>query len=596
MVPAKLNQLIRDGEGLAVEFKRCENKLVNGVYETVSAFSNRYGGHIILGVEDSGEICGVNSGAVPGIKKNFINTLNNPERFAPTQFLALEETVIGGKTVLWCFVPPSSQVVMFGGRIYDRAEDGDIDITRNSEMVTHLHRRKSADYSERKIYPYAKDDDFDFARLMPKVRRLATNRLADHPWANMSDAEILKSAGLYQEDRETGKCGYNLAAILLLGRDEVIRSCTTNYLTDAICRREDLNRYDDRLMVTTNLIDAYDLLIEFIAKHTLDRFFLIGGQSVSVRSSIARELVSNILVHRDYTSTYPAKIIIERGRIVTENWNLPKTPGRIDPQNFTPYPKNPLLAGFFTNIGRADILGSGVRNLYRFTKMYSGSEPELIESDIFKTIVPLGFSDNDTETGINTGIDTDNDTGASINTENNTDSDTGSNTGTDINTGIDTDNDTRTDINTEIDTGSDTETGINTENNTDSDTGSNTGTDINTGIDTDNDTGTDINTEIDTGSDTKTGINTENNTDSSVDREKISESQKMILKEIKKNPYITSEELAGIVGITPVNVRVNLSKLKAKGLIERIGPDRGGHWKEICRKNETSPKHRKRGI
>jgi len=83
-----------------------------------------------------------------------------------------------------------------------------------------------------------------------------------------------------------------------------------------------------------------------------------------VRSWIARELVSNILVHREYTSAYPAKIIIEQHRIVTENWCLPKSPGKIDPLAFTPYPKNPLLANFFINIGRADELGSGVRNLY----------------------------------------------------------------------------------------------------------------------------------------------------------------------------------------------------------------------------------------
>jgi ATP-dependent DNA helicase RecG len=146
-------------------------------------------------------------------------------------------------------------------------------------------------------------------------------------------------------------------------------------------------------MVSCNLIDAYDRLIEFIAKHTLDRFFLIGDQSVSVRSKISRELVSNILVHREYTSAYPAKIIIERNRIVTENWCLPKAPGRIDPDSFTPYPKNPLLANFFINIGRADVLGSGVRNLYKFTKIYSGGEPELIEGDVFKTIVPLSLSD-----------------------------------------------------------------------------------------------------------------------------------------------------------------------------------------------------------
>jgi ATP-dependent DNA helicase RecG len=148
-------------------------------------------------------------------------------------------------------------------------------------------------------------------------------------------------------------------------------------------------------MVRTNLIDAYDQLVEFIAKHTLDRFFLIDDQSVSVRSKISRELVSNILVHREYTSAFPAKIIIERNRIVTENWNLPKAPGRIDPNNFAPFPKNPILANFFINIGRADVLGSGVRNLYKFTKIYSGGEPELIDGDVFKTIVPLSLSDKE---------------------------------------------------------------------------------------------------------------------------------------------------------------------------------------------------------
>ena len=83
-----------------------------------------------------------------------------------------------------------------------------------------------------------------------------------------------------------------------------------------------------------------------------------------------------------------------RRAIVTENWSLPKTPGRIDPNNFAPYPKNPLIAQFFVNIGRADVLGSGVRNLYQYTKIYSGGEPELIDGDIFRTIVPLGLSVN----------------------------------------------------------------------------------------------------------------------------------------------------------------------------------------------------------
>lgn len=160
-----------------------------------------------------------------------------------------------------------------------------------------------------------------------------------------------------------------------------------NSVFETICAFS--NRYDDRLMVETNLIEAYDLLMEFIAKHTMDKFFLMGDQRVSVRSWIAREVVSNILVHREYTSTFPAKIVIENERMYAENWNRSYAQGRIDPDNFTPRPKNPLLARFFVNIGRADQLGSGVRNLYKYTQIYSGSDPELIEGDVFRTIIPL---------------------------------------------------------------------------------------------------------------------------------------------------------------------------------------------------------------
>ena len=110
---------------------------------------------------------------------------------------------------------------------------------------------------------------------------------------------------------------------------------------------------------------------------------------MSVRSWIARELVSNLLAHREYSKAFNTKLIIERERIYAENWNRSNEHGRIDPNNFTPQSKNPIIAKFFMNIGRADQLGSGIRNLYKYTKLYSGGEPELIEGDIFKTIIPL---------------------------------------------------------------------------------------------------------------------------------------------------------------------------------------------------------------
>lgn len=39
-------------------------------------------------------------------------------------------------------------------------------------------------------------------------------------------------------------------------------------------------------------------------------------------------------------------------------------------------------------IGLADELGSGMRNTYKFTKLYSGGVPQFVESDVLKTVFP----------------------------------------------------------------------------------------------------------------------------------------------------------------------------------------------------------------
>ena len=384
-----LQKLLKEGEGFTIEFKECVNALNNSVFETVCAFSNRYGGHLLLGVRDDGAVLGVNPASIDGIKKNFINMLSNPQTITPTLFLSLSEIEYDGRIVLYVYVPVSSQVELLAGRLFDRNGDADVNITNAGDLAAQLIARKTGMFSERKVFKYVTPNELRLD-LMPLVKQLALSRNEKHPWGKMSDMDILKSAGLYEEDWNTGEKGFNLAGILLFGRDDVIQSCAAGAVTDCLLRRDDLDRYDDRLIVETNLIEAYDRIFEFIEKHTLDRFFLIDGLSVSVRSRIAREIVSNSLAHREYTSSYRSRIVIERDRIVTDNWSRAQFLGPLDPDNFTPRSKNPIIAKFFVNIGRADELGSGVRNLYRYTRIYTGgAEPELIEGDVFKTIVPL---------------------------------------------------------------------------------------------------------------------------------------------------------------------------------------------------------------
>jgi ATP-dependent DNA helicase RecG len=290
---------------------------------------------------------------------------------------------------------------MVGNRIYDRNEDGDYDITSSTELIAHMSRRKSDQFTEKKIFPHIREEHLKLKELIPEVKQRAVSRRPEHPWEKMTGMEIMKSAGLYDEDPITGIKGFNLAGVLLFGNIEAIQRVMPGYVTDCLLRVENIDRYDDRLRVEENLIESFDILMGFIAKHTWDRFFLIDNMNVSVRDHISKEIVSNILAHREFSGTSPARIIIEKDRIITKNWNRPLHPGRIDPDNFEPYPKNPIIARFFVNIGFADTLGSGVRNLYKYTKIYSGNEPELIEGDIFQTIIPLSRESGTSDVPIN---------------------------------------------------------------------------------------------------------------------------------------------------------------------------------------------------
>ena len=390
MTTEKMRELLSaKDEKITIEYKSCTNEISDSVYETVSSFSNRYGGWIIMGVSDGGIPIGVNRNAAKNMKRNFISQLNNTNKMSPTLYLSIEEFEYQGKLLLWTYVPSASTVIRCAGRVYDRNEEGDFDITDSPIQMENMYARKTRTFSENKLFPYATEDDLRMD-LMPVVRRLIENKNAQHEWLKMTDREIMISAGLYEKNLVTGEKGFNLAAIMLFGKDEVIRSCVSGYVTDAIYRVENVDRYDDRLQVSTNLIESYDRLMEFIAKHTSDKFCLINNVSTSIRDVIAREVVSNILVHRDFSSAYPAKLIIETDWLRTENWCRPRRQGNILSDEFTPYPKNPLIANFFTAMGRSDTIGSGVKNLYKYTPIYSGGgSPELYEADVFRISIPL---------------------------------------------------------------------------------------------------------------------------------------------------------------------------------------------------------------
>lgn len=394
----RFDAILNDGENSTVEFKRCGGKVEHDVFESVCSFLNRFGGDIFLGVENDGTVRGVASEFVPELKRQIVTTLNDPNVFKPTPYVELSDFEWDGKTIVRVRVPVSGDVHYFRNEVYDRINEVDV-VVRTAEQISEMFMRKRNVYTERQVIPSLGMADLRLD-MLKVLRKEAQNNFTsgrNHPWMQMNDEELLKNSSLIGYDPVTGKTGLNLACVLLLGKDDVIRQICPQYETDAIVKVRNVERYDDRLIVQTNLLDAYGELMRFGREHLPDPFFLEGDIRISLREIILREMISNMLIHREYTASLASQFVVEKNRFYTTNPCKPFQDARITPENVRPRAKNPIVAGFFRELGRADRLGSGVRNLYKYAKAYGGADPIFVEGNEFVTSVGLKKGSFDSE-------------------------------------------------------------------------------------------------------------------------------------------------------------------------------------------------------
>jgi len=269
----KIQNIINQGEGISVEFKLAKNEFPNSLFETISAFLNKSGGTILLGVGDDKKIHGVDEQVADELSKQIANLSNNPQKLFPSFLLEPQIIEYKNKKLISIFVPISSQVHKTSGKIFDRSVDGDFEL-RTDEQIKQLYIRKSNEYSENKIYPYLSEKDFAEG-VVERVRKIIRIYRPNHPWNELADFEFYKTAGLYRKDFITGQSGFTMSALLLFGKPEAIQSVVPHYKVDALLRVENIDRYDDRDNIRCNLIESYDRLMSFVAKHLPDKFTML---------------------------------------------------------------------------------------------------------------------------------------------------------------------------------------------------------------------------------------------------------------------------------------------------------------------------------
>jgi ATP-dependent DNA helicase RecG len=415
MVREDLIEYLKNKRGEQLDFFECRVGLDYRMFDTVCAFLNTKGGLIVLGVKGNNDPAGIDPERIDTYMRDIIRASNDPGIINPPFILHPETFRVNGKNVIAIWVPVSSQVHKCNNTIFTRVND--IDIKAIGQQIDEVYNRKRNFFTENTIYPFLGRDHFR-KELLIKSRNLIRSHNPDHPWLSADDEELLRTAGLHTIDFKSGKEGYTLAAALLFGEDDVIRNILPQYRIDAMVRIIDTDRYDDRIVIQTNLIEAYERLMEFIGKHLNDKFFMEGGVRISLRERIFREVIANLIVHREYTNSHTATLIIYEDRVEIKNANNPRDYRRLKVGSFEPFQKNPNIARFYRILGRCEEIGSGIRNVIRYLAAYSdGLEPAFVEDQIFTTIIPLqkehiqiitegiteGLSEGITE-GLNEGI------------------------------------------------------------------------------------------------------------------------------------------------------------------------------------------------
>ncbi|MDR0429884.1 MAG: putative DNA binding domain-containing protein [Tannerellaceae bacterium] len=403
-----IRQIISGGENAFVGFSNCTTEITDSVFQAICSFLNKEGGTLVIGVHDFGKIIGVADSHLDNMLNKIRYTLE--KEFSPAVLLSPEVTDIDGKKVISLSVPQCGDIQRYKNKVYDRLGREISDITYSYNLVENIHLRKKKESSENIVCPFLRMHEFEEGAFNT-MRKYISASNPYHPWLDLTNEEILHTAGFWRKDPLSNKEGFVLAAVLLFGKEVTIQNYSPAIpRTDAVYRNINYrkflqpssdypeSKYDDRDIIFSNLIDSYIRLRMFIERNLPERVLELNGQQVDVREKIFMEMVSNMLVHREYTHKNPARLLIFSDRVITENGTRPLQSGNVTIDTLESRTKNPLITKVFQEIGWMGESGSGISNIRKYAPLYDRSyEAEIQNSEKFVLSVTYGTAEGLTQ-------------------------------------------------------------------------------------------------------------------------------------------------------------------------------------------------------
>lgn len=374
----ELLHLIALGETQTCEFKRAIDNLESAAGEIV-AFANSEGGALWIGVEDNGEIVGVEN--TDAVFQSLTNICR--DRCVPPVSPVLEEHTLAGKQVLALHIRPELNRMKpyrtAGGRFYlrvgrDKKDATGRELVRIAQAAGELHYDESpvlgAGLEELSLPAFRAYHELHFGlSLEDQIQQ-----------SGASLEKVLRNMRLAHDLDE--EFVLTVAAVLIFGQDpqrllpqsrlSAVAFAGNNEDSDILDRREIVGRLP-------SIVDETRLFLQRnIRRPAREQGF--RREELSLYDSTALgEAVVNAVAHRDYSlSGSQIRLFLFDDRLeIRSPGALPNSVSLENIKLGVHAERNRALATLLTQLGYMSAIGTGIpRLIVRLSRDLSGREPE----------------------------------------------------------------------------------------------------------------------------------------------------------------------------------------------------------------------------
>lgn len=374
------------------EIKEAKNEVPKTAWETVSAFSNSYGGWIVFGVKEN-RAGGKSTYDIQGvaqpekIEQDFVTVLRSNGKFNQRISVQAAKFEIDDKTVLAFYIPMSEYKPVYISvptNTYIRLGSGD---QRATEYEIRAMQRDQAfgKKSNEAVFGSCFDDinqgSFHDYRSYLKVFN------PELSYNTLSDTEFAVKTGVMLNGLLT------VGGLLMFGNIDAILRYNPDFLIDYIevpgtSIQDATTRYTFRIPEQENIWEYYKVIFQRL-RTRIDNPYSPRSDGIApddnTRLYCVREALVNMLAHADYFSEIHSTVRVFDTSIQFQNPGSFPVNLKILGQTIVSQPRNPNILRFFKLARLSENGGYGIDKILNWKKLTGCAVA--IDSDITKSEV-----------------------------------------------------------------------------------------------------------------------------------------------------------------------------------------------------------------